>query len=68
MKSLCLGVCGGLFFFTTETPRHRDFTEIFVSYALIALRRGDYRIFVGSTAGKPVAFTLTVKITKMADI
>jgi hypothetical protein len=29
---------------------------------------GDYTIFVGSTNNTPVAFTLTVKITKLADI
>lgn len=29
---------------------------------------GDYTIFIGSTAGKPVSFTLTVKITKLADV
>jgi hypothetical protein len=29
---------------------------------------GDYTIFVGSTNNNPVAFTLTVKITKLADI
>jgi hypothetical protein len=29
---------------------------------------GDYTIFIGSTAGAPVSFTLTVKITKLADI
>jgi len=29
---------------------------------------GDYTIFIGSVSGKPVAFTLTVKITKLADI
>lgn len=29
---------------------------------------GDYNIFVGSTTGKPVQFTLTVKIGKLADI
>lgn len=29
---------------------------------------GDYAIFVGSTNGKSIPFTLTVKIRKMADI
>ncbi|HVQ56507.1 MAG TPA: hypothetical protein VMS29_07105 [Pyrinomonadaceae bacterium] len=29
---------------------------------------GDYTIFLGSTNGKPAPFTLTVKITKLADI
>ena len=29
---------------------------------------GDYTIFIGSTNGKSKAFTLTVKITKLADI
>ena len=29
---------------------------------------GDYTIFLGSTNGKPAAFTMTVKITKLADI
>ena len=29
---------------------------------------GDYTIFIGSTDGKPVAFTLTVKIEQMTDI
>ena len=29
---------------------------------------GDYTIFLGSTNGKPAAFTLTVKIVKMGDI
>lgn len=29
---------------------------------------GDYTIFIGSTAGKPVSFTLTVKIEQMTDI
>jgi hypothetical protein len=29
---------------------------------------GDYTIFVGSTNNKSVSFTLTVKITKLADI
>ncbi|MEP6925940.1 MAG: hypothetical protein ABI954_15840 [Pyrinomonadaceae bacterium] len=29
---------------------------------------GDYTIFVGSTDNKSVPFTLTVKITKLADI
>ena len=29
---------------------------------------GDYTIFIGSTTGKPVSFTLSVKITKMTDI
>ena len=29
---------------------------------------GDYTIFVGATTPTPVAFTLTVKITKLADI
>jgi hypothetical protein len=29
---------------------------------------GDYTIFVGSTNNNPVSFTLTVKITKLADI
>ena len=29
---------------------------------------GDYTIFIGSIQHKPVAFTLTVKITKMTDI
>jgi hypothetical protein len=29
---------------------------------------GDYTIFVGSTSGRPVSFTLTIKITKMTDI
>lgn len=29
---------------------------------------GDYTIFIGSTNNKPVSFTLTVKITKLADI
>lgn len=29
---------------------------------------GDYTIFIGSTNNKPISFTLTVKITKLADI
>ncbi len=29
---------------------------------------GDYTIFIGSTGNKPVLFTLTVRITKLADI
>jgi hypothetical protein len=29
---------------------------------------GEYTIFIGSTSNKPVQFTLTVKITKLADI
>jgi hypothetical protein len=29
---------------------------------------GDYTIFLGSINGKPAPFTLTVKITKLADI
>jgi hypothetical protein len=29
---------------------------------------GDYTIFVGSTTNRPINFTLTVKITKLADI
>jgi hypothetical protein len=29
---------------------------------------GDYTIFIGSTTGKPVQFTLTVKIGKLADV
>lgn len=29
---------------------------------------GDYTIFLGSTSNKPASFTLTVKITKLADI
>ena len=29
---------------------------------------GDYTIFVGSTNNKPINFTLTVKITKLADV
>jgi hypothetical protein len=29
---------------------------------------GDYTIFIGSNAGKPVSFSLTVKITKLSDI
>jgi hypothetical protein len=29
---------------------------------------GDYTIFVGSTNNKPVSFSLSVKITKLADI
>ena len=29
---------------------------------------GDYTIFLGSTNGRPVNFTLTVSITKMTDI
>lgn len=29
---------------------------------------GDYTIFIGSTNNKPVPFTLTVKIRKLADI
>ena len=29
---------------------------------------GDYTIFIGSTEGKSVPFTLTVKITNMTDI
>ena len=29
---------------------------------------GDYVIFIGSVSGKPVAFSLTVAITRMSDI
>jgi hypothetical protein len=29
---------------------------------------GDYTIFIGSTDKKPVSFTLTVAVTKLADI
>lgn len=29
---------------------------------------GDYTIFIGSTSGKPVPFTLSVKIERMTDI
>jgi hypothetical protein len=29
---------------------------------------GDYAIFIGSNDGRPVSFTLTVKITNMTDI
>lgn len=29
---------------------------------------GDYTIFIGSTKGRPVAFKLTIRITKLADI
>lgn len=29
---------------------------------------GDYTIFIGSINHRPVAFTLTVKITKLADV
>ncbi len=29
---------------------------------------GDYTIFIGSNNNKPVTFTLTVRITKLADI
>lgn len=29
---------------------------------------GDYTIFIGTTNNQPVAFTLTVKIAKLADI
>jgi hypothetical protein len=29
---------------------------------------GDYTIFIGSTNNKPVSFTLTVSITKLADL
>lgn len=29
---------------------------------------GDYTIFIGSTSDRPVSFTLTIKITKLADI
>lgn len=29
---------------------------------------GEYTIFIGSTAGEPVSFTLTVKIEQMTDI
>lgn len=29
---------------------------------------GDYTIFIGSTNNQPVAFTLTVRIAKLADI
>ncbi len=29
---------------------------------------GDYTIFIGSTTGRPISFTLTIKITKLADI
>ena len=29
---------------------------------------GDYTIFVGSTNNKPVSFSLSVKITKLADV
>ncbi len=29
---------------------------------------GDYTIFIGSTENKPVSFSLSVKITKLADI
>jgi opacity protein-like surface antigen len=31
-------------------------------------RSGDYTIFIGSTSGRSVNFTLTVVITKMTDI
>lgn len=29
---------------------------------------GDYTIFIGSTSGKPAAFTIAVKIRRMTDI
>jgi hypothetical protein len=29
---------------------------------------GDYTIFIGSNNNKPVSFTLTVRITKLADV
>jgi len=29
---------------------------------------GDYTIFIGSTTGRPISFTLTIKIAKLADI
>jgi hypothetical protein len=38
------------------------------SYELYFEEGGDISIFVGSTSGGSVPFTLTVKITKLADI
>ena len=38
------------------------------SYEVGIEESGDYTIFVGSLGRNPVTFTLTVKITKLADI
>jgi hypothetical protein len=38
------------------------------SYEVGLEESGDYTIFIGSTEGKSVPFTLTVKITNMTDI
>jgi hypothetical protein len=38
------------------------------SYEVGLEESGDYTIFIGSTDGKPVSFTLTVSITNMTDI
>ena len=38
------------------------------TYEVYLEESGDFTIFVGSHSHKPVPFTLTVKITKMADI
>lgn len=38
------------------------------SYQVGLEESGEYTIFIGSTNNKPVQFTLTVKITKLADI
>jgi hypothetical protein len=38
------------------------------SYEVGLEESGDYTIFIGSTDGRPVSFTLTVSITNMTDI
>lgn len=38
------------------------------TYEIYLEESGDYTIFIGSTNNKPVPFTLTVKITNLADI
>ncbi len=38
------------------------------TYEIGLEKSGDYTIFIGSTNSKSVPFTLTVKITKLADI
>ena len=37
-------------------------------YEIVLEENGDYTIFIGSTHNKPVSFTLTVSITKLADL
>jgi hypothetical protein len=37
-------------------------------YEIVLEENGDYTICIGSTNNKPVSFTLTVSITKLADL